>query len=58
MNLRLRFPRTTGLCDPHENKYPSDIGMELQDGFFGHIVSLTLWVRDAFLSVLLNSMVR
>jgi hypothetical protein len=39
MNLRLRFSRTTGLCDPHESKHPNDIGMELQDGFFGHIVS-------------------
>jgi hypothetical protein len=42
MNLWLGLSGTTGFGDPYEGKNPCYIDMKLQDGFFGHIVSLTI----------------
>jgi hypothetical protein len=51
MYVRLRFSRTTSLCDPYESKNPCEISVELQDGFFGHNVSLPVIYRSAFADI-------
>jgi hypothetical protein len=41
MNLRPRLSSAACFCNPHKSNNPREIAVNLQYGFFGHIVSLT-----------------